>query len=604
MMTAALSMKIIAFKSMRVIAPGDRLFQLPRTEASIFNHSRCRDESFSSTSCPKTRCYFSNTSLLQSGVIDSQEHEITERSRLRTWKPTTAAEVYVWLGILIYIGVHSEITVQDHWKTPRLEDQRPEHSIIKFMTYDRFQLLHRHLRLFDHTKFTDDDEFPIVFQCAELWSQHIQLATTELCHPGSHLAVDEGMIRYTGRNKQVTYVPNKPIDTGLKAWIVAQLGLFMRWIWHQPGAKYGPVGVERKKPASQRGRRKGKGRGSQRRVPNEVNEVKEVIHVITEAGDKIMALNSTQSVVIALINLLPESTYHVFVDNLFSSPDLFRSLRQHGHGATGTARPNCGIYKGLADAKKADKAGKSGFQFNEIKVIPTADNQANQIAWKDNALVLLLSTVFTGDERCDRWRKRPPTNTPMARPTQRFFSGEPVKLISISTIAAYYNDEMNHVDRGDQRRSYLGYDHPIRRGAWQAIAWTFLLDVVLVNSFLLQLHEQPAWSRYTSQKKWRECLYNAAFKAFHPQSRSRQAFRAGDEFTPVALHKHVRRGKKSDCLACKGLQLGQPRSKSTRRPLAPASYNKRRRQSIWGCEQCDVAICNSRDCWYFYHRPN
>ncbi|WAO97213.1 DDE-Tnp-1-7 domain-containing protein [Fusarium falciforme] len=200
---------------MRVIAPRDWLFQLPRTEASIFNPSRYRDESYSSTSCPKARCYFSNK--------------------------------------------------------PR----------------------------------------------------------------------------------------------------------FMRWIWHQPSAKYGPAGVKRKKPASQRGRRKGKGRGSQRRAPNEVDEVKEVIHAITEAGDKIMALNSTQSVVIALINLLPESTYHVFVDNLFSSPDLFRSLRPHGHGATGTARPNCGIYKGLADAKKADKAGKSGFQFSEIKVIPTADNQVN-----------------------------------------------------------------------------------------------------------------------------------------------------------------------------------------------------------------------------------
>ena len=105
-----------------------------------------------------------------------------------------------------------------------------------------------------------------------------------------------------------------------------------------------------------------------------------------------------------------------------------------------------------------------------------------------------------------------------------FFSGEPVKLIPIPTIAASYNDEMNHVDRGDQRRSYLGYDHPIRRGAWQAIAWTFLLDIVLVNSFLLQLHGEPTWERYTSQKKWRECLYNAVFKAFHPQSRSRQAF--------------------------------------------------------------------------------
>jgi hypothetical protein len=210
--------------------------------------------------------------------------------------------------------------------------------------------------------------------------------------------------------------------------------------------------------------------------------------------------------------------------------------------------------------------------------------------------------VFTGDETTKRWRKRPSTQTPTARPIQRFFGGEPVKLISIPTIAASYSDEMNHVDRGDQRRSYLGYDHPIRRGAWQAIAWTFLLDVVLVHSFLLQLHGQPAWSRCTSQKKWRECLYNAVFKAFHPQSQSRKLFRAGDESTPIAQHKFVRRGKKPECLACQGLQLGQPRSRSSRKPSAPVSRNKRRHQSIWGCEQCGVVICNSRDCWDSYHR--
>ncbi|RKK53361.1 hypothetical protein BFJ69_g17832 [Fusarium oxysporum] len=208
-----------------------------------------------------------------------------------------------------------------------------------------------------------------VFQCVESWSQHLQHATKELCEPGSHLAVDEAMIRYTGRNKQGTNVPNKPVDTGFKVWIAAQLGIFLRWIWHQPGAKYGPVGVQ-KKPASQKKKTKGKFKAS-----SKTDKVEDVIYVATEAEAKIVALKSTQSVVVALINLLPISTYHVFIDNLFSSPDLFRSLRQHGHGATDTARSNCGIYNGLVEAKKADKAGKSGFQFNEIKVIPTADNQ-------------------------------------------------------------------------------------------------------------------------------------------------------------------------------------------------------------------------------------
>ena len=39
-MKISLSMKIIAFKSMTVRAPGDRLPRLPTTEASIFNPSK------------------------------------------------------------------------------------------------------------------------------------------------------------------------------------------------------------------------------------------------------------------------------------------------------------------------------------------------------------------------------------------------------------------------------------------------------------------------------------------------------------------------------------------------------------------------------------
>jgi hypothetical protein len=68
-------------------------------------------------------------SLQERGVIDSENHELREGSRLQEWKPTSVAEIYVWLGILIYIGIHKEIAIEEHWKTPELEDQRPEHSI-------------------------------------------------------------------------------------------------------------------------------------------------------------------------------------------------------------------------------------------------------------------------------------------------------------------------------------------------------------------------------------------------------------------------------------------------------------------------------------------
>ncbi|KAJ0130468.1 hypothetical protein HZ326_26424 [Fusarium oxysporum f. sp. albedinis] len=84
------------------------------------------------------------------------------------------------------------------------------------------------------------------------------------------------------------------------------------------------------------------------------------------------------------------------MDNLFASPYLFRALQEAGHGATGTARPNCGITKGRKVVKGKDKAGASGLKYNKVKSIATIDGLVAQIAWEDNSLGLFLSTVYSG----------------------------------------------------------------------------------------------------------------------------------------------------------------------------------------------------------------
>jgi hypothetical protein len=161
------------------------------------------------------------------------------------------------------------------------------------------------------------------------------------------------MVPFTGRSKDTTLVKNKPTPVGFKVWVIAQNGLFIRWLWHVKASPYTAIIVElpKKKPAAklQQGK-KGKGK------PKET-----------------VTLSNTAGVVIHLVNMLPKQTYHVFMDNLFSSPNLFRALREAGHGATGTARPNCGITKELKLAKGKDKAGASGFKYNEVKSIPTID---------------------------------------------------------------------------------------------------------------------------------------------------------------------------------------------------------------------------------------
>ncbi|KAI8648074.1 hypothetical protein NCS56_01538900 [Fusarium sp. Ph1] len=274
------------------------------------------------------------------------------RARIRSWKPTTVPEVYLWLALLIHIGIHKEITIRDHWKTSQLGHQGSDHSILKVMTFDRFQLLHRHLRLFNPFSLAKEAAkagLAKVFAAVDEWSQHLQYASTEFLKPGMNIAVDECMIRYTGRSYQTTRVPTKPIPVGFKIWATAQKGLFLRWLWHEPKKRYGLVSLGTRL-RSQRRRR-----------------------LYTH-------LNPTQSVVIALINKLPKAIYHVFIDNLFSSADLFRSLRHYGHGATGTARRNCGIYAPFAKLKDDDSAGRRLLQFNELRSAPTVDNKPDLMA--------------------------------------------------------------------------------------------------------------------------------------------------------------------------------------------------------------------------------
>jgi hypothetical protein len=78
--------------------------------------------------------------------------------------------------------------------------------------------------------------------------------------------------------------------------------------------------------------------------------------------------------------------------------------------------------------------------------------------------VLFLSTVYSGanDQRTLKRRKKPADKGAQSKPIQETFGDAAIKVIPIPTVSASYNDEMNHVDRGDQIRSYTSYEHRFR----------------------------------------------------------------------------------------------------------------------------------------------
>ncbi|SCO88912.1 uncharacterized protein FRV6_13040 [Fusarium oxysporum] len=119
------------------------------------------------------------------------------------------------------MGIHKERTIKSHCSTSQPDVQHPEHSINKFMPYWKFRLIHRHLRPFDHSKIDETAPLPKVFQDADEWFDHIQAVSAEIFVPGSHLAVDECMIRYTGRSNETTLVKGKPDPLRFKIWVNA-----------------------------------------------------------------------------------------------------------------------------------------------------------------------------------------------------------------------------------------------------------------------------------------------------------------------------------------------------------------------------------------------
>jgi hypothetical protein len=81
-------------------------------------------------------------------------------------------------------------------------------------------------------------------------------------------------------------------------------------------------------------------------------------------------------VVVSLVLRLLGTIYHIFLDNLFSSPDLFRALRDRGIAATGTCRTNCGLYKPFVIAKQQD-SGKGCWPYNKVEAVPTPDGKVS-----------------------------------------------------------------------------------------------------------------------------------------------------------------------------------------------------------------------------------
>ena len=148
----------------------------------------------------------------------------------------------------------------------------------------------------------------------------------------------------------------------------------------------------------------------------------------------------------------------LYMDNLYTSPDLCRHLLELQTLSCGTCRPN---RRGLpTNIKKIkDKLDK-----DEMK--SWASGQLGCLVWNDSKPVIFLST----HRRVDQLTSIPAGK---GRPAHRR-----------PTIAVEYNYNKGHVDQVDQLRSYYMIVERRGRRSWPALAW-WLLDMCIGNAYKL-----------------------------------------------------------------------------------------------------------------------
>ena len=116
------------------------------------------------------------------------------------------------------------------------------------------------------------------------------------------------------------------------------------------------------------------------------------------------------------------------------------------------------------------------------------DGEVFQIAWKDQAMALFMSSVSDGTKKIVHQRRRPAKTATNAHTSRLVFGDAVVKDLTISNYIDMYNHFANGVDISDQLRSYYNTQNSHWK-SWKAL-WHFLLNTTTTTAYL---QAEAAW---------------------------------------------------------------------------------------------------------------
>lgn len=350
-------------------------------------------------------------------IVDMTNLYAQQDKNLTTFR-TDNAEIRVFIAILMLSGYNTRPRLKMYW------DRSPDvncAAVSNAMPRKRFEQIMMCLHLSDNLNLDPNDKMAKIRPFYNLINK--KFLRYRLNNP--NLSVDEAMLPYFGRNSSKQRIQNKPVRVGYKMWVLAEDSGYVVQFDPYQGAKLS---------------------GPQRSSPQTWG-----------LGEK---------VVLELLETLPKGpSYHVFMDNFFTSVRLMTFLGNNNIRASGTLRQGR-IPKACAiPTKMAVQKMKRGFSYQKT----ATDNSVSVVAWKDNKVVFFTSN-------CSSRAPEVPVRRYCRDAKQRILVNQPLCI-------SQYNRSMGGVDRADQNVSQYRICIRSKKWWWALFAW--VPDVVLQNAWIL-----------------------------------------------------------------------------------------------------------------------
>ncbi|CAL9687430.1 unnamed protein product [Knipowitschia caucasica] len=353
------------------------------------------------------------------------------------WTEVTLADFYSFLSVVIYMGIVKLPIIYSYWRHHNLYNiPFPSSAISRNKFLRMCQSLHLCSMENDahNQALRGTPDYDRLGKIRPLYEQIVR-ACKDNFHPRMNISIDERMVASKARIGLKQYIKNKPTKWGYKLFVLADSDTGYTWNFFVYEGKASNTG-------------------------------------------KGLSYDS----VISLLNVEQLGTgYHLYVDNFYTSPQLFRDLFTKEIGACGTIRPNrIGFPRTtINDFGRGDPRGS-------IRWI--RDGELLFVKWKDTREVTLCSTihtVFSGDTVSRRQRQEGTWST---------------VCVPIPAAIKDYNRHMDGVDLSDALIGYYSVLHKTRK--WYRTLFFHFLDIAIVNSFLLFNTTHP--DNKLSQLQFRE----------------------------------------------------------------------------------------------------